>query len=57
MEIDAETTSISINLIESKLKQPDAKPEQADSAHSQNSRYQSRYGHNLYFDFPINRKR
>lgn len=45
MEIDAESTNISNKVIESKLKQPDAKQEQADSAHSQNSRYQSRYRH------------
>lgn len=56
MEIDAEATSISIKVIGLKLKQPGAKQEQADSAHSQNSRYQSRYGHNFYFDFPINGK-
>lgn len=56
MEIDAEATNLSIKMIEIKSKQPDAKQEQADSAHSQISRYQSRYGHNFFFQFLISYK-
>lgn len=57
MEIDAKATSISIKVIGLKLKQPNAKQEQADSANSQNSRYQSRYGHNYFCRFSYEWKR